>query len=106
MLRPPYGFTTDKLQEQIGAPIIKWSVEPGDSFTHSSDSIVKHILKNTKDGDIIILHDAYDYTLDAIPRVIEGLRNMGFTFVTVTELLTRNGDPNQKRRLLSLLPQQ
>lgn len=92
LLRPPYGATTYKLRDQLTVPVIKWSVEPADSFTKDTTQIVNTVLKDTQDGDIILLHDTHDYSVAAIPKIIEGLREKGFTFVTVTELLTRNGD--------------
>lgn len=92
LLRPPYGSTTYKLRDQLTVPVIKWSVEPADSFTKDTTQIVNTVLKDTQDGDIILLHDTHDYSVAAIPKIIEGLREKGFTFVTVTELLTRNGD--------------
>ncbi len=92
LLRPPYGATTYKLRDQLTIPVVKWSVEPADSFTKDTSKIVSTVLNDTKDGDIILLHDTHDYSVAAVPQIIEGLREKGFTFVTVTELLTRNGD--------------
>lgn len=92
LLRPPYGATTYKLRDQLTVPVIKWSVEPADSFTKDTAQIVKTVLNDTHDGDIVLLHDTHNYTVAAVPQIIEGLREKGFTFVTVTELLTRNGD--------------
>lgn len=92
LLRPPYGSTTYSLRDQIAAPFIKWSVEPADSFNKDTNGLVNYILENTKDGDIILLHDAHGYTVDGVSSIITGLHKQGFKFVTVTELLTRNGD--------------
>ena len=96
LVRPPYGSTTyslrDHMRDELDMPCIKWSVDARDSFTDSADELVQTCLNETKDGDIILLHDTHDYSVDAVPRIIKGLQEKGFTFVTVSELLTRNGD--------------
>jgi len=96
LVRPPYGSTTyslrDHMRDELDMPCIKWSVDARDSFTDSADEIVQTCLNETKDGDIILLHDTHDYSVDAVPRIIKGLQDKGFTFVTISELLTRNGD--------------
>ena len=91
LMRPPYGSTTYKLRDQLKLPVVKWSVEPRDSYDENTDNIVNTVLHDTNDGDIILLHDTHQYSIDAVPRIIEELEKKGFTFVTVTELLTRNG---------------
>ena len=97
LMRPPYGSTTyslrDHLRDVLGMPCIKWSGDLRDSFTSNVDEIVNEALTTTKDGDILLLHDTHGYSVEAVPRIIKGLREQGFTFVTVTQIITRNGDP-------------
>lgn len=94
--RPPYGkklLTLPLYLSQANRKSITWDVEP-ESFPEiagKSDEIVKHILANTRGGSIILLHVMYDperKSLNAVKPVIEGLRNKGFQFATVSELLT------------------
>jgi len=93
LLRPPYGATTYSLRDFVtDYPFIKWSVDGEDSFTESADTVVKNCTKDTKDGDIILIHDIHDWSVEATPQIIEKLQGEGFTFVTVTQLLTRNGE--------------
>lgn len=93
--RPPYGkklFTLPYYLSQNGRKSITWDVEP-ESFPEiaaSTDEIVKYILANTRDGSIILLHVMYDpkrKSMNAVKPVIEGLRNQGFQFATVSELI-------------------
>ena len=44
-------------------------------------------MKHVDDGDIILLHDVYDTSVDAALQVVDILTKQGYTFVTVEELL-------------------
>lgn len=97
LLRPPYGSTTyslrDHMRDVLDMACIKWAGDLRDSFTSDINEIVNEALTTTKDGDILLLHDTHDYSVEAVPRIIEGLQAQGFTFVTVSQIITRNGDP-------------
>lgn len=97
LLRPPYGATTyslrDHMRDVLNMACVKWAGDLRDSFTKDINEIVNEALTTTKDGDILLLHDTHDYSVEATPKIIEGLRAQGFTFVTVSEIITRNGDP-------------
>jgi len=86
-LRPPYGDLDDALLLRSYSPIILWSVDPRDWEDRSVAQIVKSVMDNTKDGDIILLHDVYDRSVDAAIAIIENLEAKGYTFVTVEELM-------------------
>jgi chitin deacetylase len=93
--RPPYGkklFALPFYLSQTGRKTVTWDVEP-ETFPDvaaSSEKIVEHILANTRNGSIILLHVMYDRerkSLKAVKPVIEGLRQKGFQLVTISELL-------------------
>ena len=44
-------------------------------------------MKNVKENDIILMHDAYPTTVEAVRQLIPVLREMGYTFVTVDQLV-------------------
>lgn len=55
-----------------------------------ADKIVQHVLKETCPGSIVLLHAMYEgrgESRKAIPVIIQGLRERGYRFVTVSELL-------------------
>ncbi|MBS1793604.1 MAG: polysaccharide deacetylase family protein [Acidobacteria bacterium] len=93
--RPPYGkklFALPLYLSQHDRQSITWDVEPETypEIAQSTDAIVKYVLDNTRPGSIILLHVMYDperKSLNAVKPVIEGLKQKGFRFVTVSELI-------------------
>lgn len=68
---------------------IKWDVDSLDWKGLSSSSIADRVLKETGNGSIILFHCNADNTSESLPLIIEKLRNEGYTFVTVSELLLK-----------------
>ncbi len=93
-LRPPYGIFDTATQRRTTTPIILWSLDPKDWEIHDAEAVAQTILSQVKDGDIILLHDIYDSTVDATFIVVDALLQQGYDFVTVEQLLTlKNIDP-------------
>lgn len=90
LFRPPYGMDNDKV-EQIahthGEQTVCWNIDPRDWQKKSPAQITKHILTHAADGCIIILHEGKQNTAAALPGIIKGLQQKGYTLVTVSELL-------------------
>jgi len=90
MFRPPYGYinkNVEKVAKKLGLAIINWSVDPRDWESQDADAVYTHIAHNIKDGDIILCHDVYDSTAEAMSRLIPYLIDSGYQLVTVSELL-------------------
>ena len=47
----------------------------------------KYVVDNATDGDCVLLHDSHQSTADSLDAMIKGLKEKGFTFVTVSQLL-------------------
>ena len=90
-LRPPYGVTDQAARAWADSPIILWSVDPEDWKDHDVSRIVAGVVEHVQDGDIILMHDIYDSTVDAAVQVVDALLGRGYCFVTVEELLARGG---------------
>lgn len=94
MLRPPYGSTNARVLAAIGTPAINWSVDTRDWESRNADKVYKHIINDTKDGSIVLLHDLYATSVSGALRGIDALLEQGYELVTVRELLRRRGiDP-------------
>jgi peptidoglycan/xylan/chitin deacetylase (PgdA/CDA1 family) len=86
VMRPPYGSTNEALIDKLQKPIIKWSIDTRDWESRNAEEITKIIYENVKDGDIILMHDLYESSLEASKIVIPELINRGYQLVTVSEL--------------------
>lgn len=87
VLRPPEGKYTLDLIEKIGLPCIMWSIDPQDWKYRDAEVVSDHILENAQDGDIILLHDIRETSVDAAIIVLEEMTKKGYKFVTISELL-------------------
>lgn len=94
LLRPPGGLYDEKLPaeaEQMGYTIILWSIDTRDWSHPAVDAIVSGVVNKVRSGDIILMHDfiggAPSPTPEAVKRIIPKLLDMGYEFVTVSELL-------------------
>lgn len=89
--RPPFGSYTDDLISDIDKTITIWSVDSADWETRDADTVKNNIVSACKDGDIILIHDIYDTSVEGALAAIDELQNNGFVFVTVDELIERYG---------------
>jgi peptidoglycan/xylan/chitin deacetylase (PgdA/CDA1 family) len=64
-----------------------WSVDPRDWAEQDPTVIAQRVLADAKAGDIVILHDLRQPTVDAVPAILRGLREEGIRPVTVSRLL-------------------
>lgn len=74
---------------------IIWDLEPNSypEINSSSEKIIDYVLKNAKPGSIILLHPMYDRkgtTIGAIKGIIEGMKQKGYAFRTVSGLLEKS----------------
>ena len=86
-LRPPYGAMDESLLKREKGPIILWSLDPKDWEDRDVQRIVDTVLLEVQDGDILLLHDIYDSTVDATLMICDALLNLGYTFATVEQLM-------------------
>lgn len=93
-MRPPGGRElTDSWVREIASPMITvcWGYyDVRDWECRNVDKMVQMIVDNASDGDIILLHDNYSTSVDTALLAIDILRERGFRFATVDELLNRN----------------
>lgn len=86
-IRPPFGSWSEKLECMVPMDVVLWNVDPLDWKIQNTKKIVNHILKNTKNSSIILLHDSYKTSVEAALEVVDTLSGEGYTFVTVDEML-------------------
>ena len=93
LFRPPGGIYNDLLTavcNERGYSMVLWSIDTRDWAGTSAEDIESEILKNVEDGAIILMHDYVSgdsYTDVALASVIPKLKELGYSFVTVSELI-------------------
>lgn len=92
LFRPPYGDYDDELiktASEEGYYSIQWDVDSLDWKDLSSTDIALRVVNGVKNGSIILLHNNGLHTAEAVPIIIETLKNKGFSFVPIGELIYR-----------------
>lgn len=93
-LRPPGGSSGSGLSQaaqDAGLALLNWSVDPRDWANHDAAAVETAVVESVRDGDVILLHDMCDCSVDAALAIVDRLQSMGFTFVTVSELVRIKG---------------
>lgn len=94
-VRPPNGkklFALPFFLSRRDRTTITWDVEPDSGKTPTTDEVVAETLSEVRPGSIILLHVMYRSgapSLMAIPRIAAALKARGYTFATVSQLLSR-----------------
>ena len=86
-VRPPFGTWNKGLESELDMIPVMWTIDTLDWTTENVDSIVNQVVKNAGENDIILMHDSYKSTVQAVERIIALLEADGFEFVTVDEVI-------------------
>lgn len=86
-IRPPFGSWNPKLDEYVTMQKVKWTVDPKDWRSLNAKSVANHVVKNVKNGDVILLHDIYKTSVEAALEIVDQLQAAGYQFVTLDELV-------------------
>ncbi len=100
LLRPPMGLFTRRTVDVIeacGYKTVVGDVYPRDPNLPGTERIVSRVLRRTRPGSLIILHDGGNtrsvdrsQTLTAVDRIIPELKKRGFRFITLSELIEKD----------------
>jgi peptidoglycan-N-acetylglucosamine deacetylase len=93
--RPPFGkklFQLPYYLNKHNRKSILWNIEPETypKIAANSNKITDHVIGKIEPGSIILLHVMYESrreSLNSVKEIISSLKEQGYTFVTVSELL-------------------
>ncbi len=95
IFRCPGGMITNAIKDQCkkeGMPLAYWSVDTEDWKSKNPDKIYDIVNKQVYDGAIILMHDIYPTTVEAVKKIVPKLIEDGYQIVGVTEMLAvKNG---------------
>lgn len=90
-MRPPYGaitrYQSRMLHDARLLPTVMWSVDPSDYRRPGADVVASRIVTKAACGAIVLAHDIHGPTVTAMPATIDGLRERGFGFASMSQLL-------------------
>lgn len=92
VFRPPYGDYDDLLIDtatELGLYTIQWSVDSLDWKNLSAEEICSRVLSRVGSGSIVLFHNQGLNTAKALPEIIRELKDRGYVFVPVGELIYR-----------------
>lgn len=106
IIRPPEGATNDTVKANIGMPMVMWSVDSRDWDYRNAKKDFKSVMDNVYDGSIVLMHDLYPETAEAVARLVPALADQGYKFVTFSELMELRGvDVQPGEKYFSAAPQ-
>ncbi len=91
LIRPPYGSVNKTVKNSLDLPFILWNVDTNDWRYRDTDYLVNYCLENISDGDIILFHDSYATSIEAIRRLLPILYTEGYQMLTVSDLAKLKG---------------
>lgn len=91
LLRPPYGNITKEIKDSLNMTFVNWNLDTEDWLHRNKKHIVDYVMENASDGDIILMHDSYDTTVDAVEELLPLLYANGFQVVSISELANLKG---------------
>lgn len=101
LLRLPGGNHNAVVVANTGMPMIQWNIDTLDWKTRNADKTVAAVLNHVKDGDIILMHELYGATGDAVLRIVPELYKRGFQMVTVSQMAAAKGRTLEAGKLYS-----
>ena len=93
LFRAPFGSYNNNLltiAEELGLYTIQWDVDSLDWKGGSGAQITSNIISKVKPGSIILCHNNSDHIIDALPGVLSSLKQRGYKFVGIDELIYKN----------------
>lgn len=93
LFRPPYGDYDNELiktASEQGYYSIQWDTDSLDWKDLSATDIAMRVINSVKNGSIILMHNNGLHTAEAVPIILETLKNRGYTFVPIGELIYKD----------------
>lgn len=86
LLRAPFGRIDDRIRALANAPIIDWTVDTRDWTGVSAETIVREVLSKIYAGAIVLMHDGFEQTVEAVKTLLPALKSAGYQAVSVSAM--------------------
>lgn len=107
LFRAPYGDYDNLLidtAKSMGFYTVQWDVDSLDWKNLSATEIAMRVINGAKNGSIILCHNNGLHTADALPMIFSTLKNRGYEFVPIGELIYKDSyviDNNGRQKLIN-----
>lgn len=91
IVRPPYGAYDEDVLNELQVPVALWNLDTEDWSSRNAQVIVDNVMSQVEDGDIILMHDIYDSTAEAVELLVPMLKEQGYQIMSVSEMAHYKG---------------
>ncbi len=91
LIRPPFGAYNDEVLGVLTEPVVLWDMDTEDWKSRNAKMIADKVISQVKDGDIVLMHDIYDSTAEAVEFMVPKLKEMGYQIVSVSQMAQYKG---------------
>ena len=86
-VRPPFGTWKESMDCRISMIAVKWTIDTLDWKSKNVEEIIRKVMQQVSDHDIILMHDYYATSVEAALQIVDRLKAEGYEFVTVEDLI-------------------
>lgn len=93
LFRPPFGEYSNKVirvAEKCGYITIQWSIDSLDWKELGAEPMVRRVTEQLHPGAIVLFHNNGRYTAEALPEIINFVREQGYQILPISELLYKD----------------
>lgn len=91
LVRLPGGLKNNTVLANVDFPMIMWNIDTMDWKTRNAQKTIAAVVGKVQDGDVVLMHELYTATADAVDTIVPALAEQGYQFVTVSELAQFRG---------------
>lgn len=91
LFRPPFGHINSEIKSHLQVPVINWTIDTLDWTGNSENAIYDCVFGARFPGAIVLMHDGYQDTVNALKRLLPDLKADGYQVVSVSALAKAHG---------------
>jgi peptidoglycan/xylan/chitin deacetylase (PgdA/CDA1 family) len=91
LLRAPFGKINDTVKQISPTPLIDWTIDTVDWSGANAEEIYQTVTTQCFSGAIVLFHDGYPQTIEALKRLLPDLKEQGYQIVSVSQLAKAHG---------------
>ena len=86
LFRAPFGKINEHVRSYAHTPIIDWTIDTLDWTNATAEEIYERVWSQKFSGAIVLMHDGYPSTVEALKRLLPDLRDAGYQAVSVSAM--------------------